>query len=155
MNKDEKINIVMIAVRKFRSAINAMGLDIGETWAQNFETDIIPAFEKIIKYVIDEATKKTQPKTTDQEKKYPDGNMGESLYGDDDPFPFGKYGPAPKGSCKKFSEVPRSYFEFLLKTPWIEKWEGVVKYIKGEKSKPYANINDDPFGNPEDNETPF
>lgn len=39
---------------------------------------------------------------------------------DDSPFPFGKYGPPPKGKGLKLKDVPASYWIWLEDQDWFE-----------------------------------
>jgi len=47
---------------------------------------------------------------------------------DDDPMPFGKYGPPPKGQGKKMKDVPASYLLWLYDEG--TKHKGVHGYIE-------------------------
>ena len=49
--------------------------------------------------------------------------------GDDDPMPFGKYGP--KGADpRRMKEVPARYLDWLSGQDWIVKWPKVMAYIQ-------------------------
>jgi hypothetical protein len=142
----DKQEIITKAIGKFRGSLLKLNLDPKESWAQMFETDIVPTLEKAIGEAIDEAViPNEKPRNDQNEGDYPE-EMGKPFYSDTDLFPFGKYGPPPKGSGSVFKDVPRSYLEWLLTQDWIGKWTGVVRYIKGEKTPPDAGASEDPFG---------
>jgi len=47
---------------------------------------------------------------------------------DESLFPFGKY----KG--EKMQDVPATYLDWLMSTPWIDKWSDVVNYIDDNRA---------------------
>ena len=48
-------------------------------------------------------------------------------------FPFGKYGPKPKGNESMMQDVPASYLLWLGDQPWIGTWPDVAKYIESNR----------------------
>jgi len=63
-------------------------------------------------------------------KKWKAEEGKETSFGDDSPFPFGKYGPPPKGEGLKLKDVPASYWLWLEDQEWFEeKYPGLYSYF--------------------------
>lgn len=50
---------------------------------------------------------------------------------DDDPFPFGKYGP--NNEALTYGEVPSRHLDWLDSTDWITDWPAVKAYIDANR----------------------
>lgn len=112
-----------------------MGLDQSGGWAFAFETEIVPALEKIIGEATSSASTGARSSAGAPANGGARGDRGEDWYDSNDMFPFGKYGPE-KGNPKTFGEVPSHYFEWLGDQSWISEWPGVLRYINGEAPPP-------------------